>query len=263
MPINLLLLLLISWLPVAAEEEAPALGYRTFNLQYNSAASIQQSLTPLLQEDEQLSAHQRTLILYANPERIKQISTLIKQLDHPPTQYQVTVWQGIGDSQWQRLSQQNRQRFSSLDRQTQNSVIRRQTSSKHPGKRYQISVLENHIAHLSQAIQQQHISSISVGSEQTGVSYDEHTLSDQLYIRVRQLDNEYVLIDISQGKSQPGITALSQLDQGYTQVRALLGEWFLVSDSGQQHKQFGQRRFSTQAANSQGKVALRIEPINN
>jgi len=73
-------------------------SYRQIELKYRNAVSVQQSLLPFTDENTAIIAQGNSLILKGPTAEIKQLSVIVKKLDKPLKQLQVSIYRGIDPS---------------------------------------------------------------------------------------------------------------------------------------------------------------------
>ncbi len=93
-----LLMIVVLVLCYSFQLVSAANSYRQIELKHRNAASVQQSLLPFADENTAIIAQGNSLILKGPTAEIKQLAAIVKKLDKPRKQLQVSIYRGIDPS---------------------------------------------------------------------------------------------------------------------------------------------------------------------
>lgn len=250
-----------------------AAAMQVIQLQHRTASDMAALLAPLLASDERVAGQGQQLIVQASNRRLKELESLLQQLDTPMRRLLITLddtSQHI--SSGQQLDARGRIRTRQGDivlgeqGQHGNQVsIRRYSSSGSDQGQRSIQTLEGQAARISTG---QQISRQQLGHDRHGRPqlYSEQRELDQgFYVVARVQGNQVVLeLDVSNDQLSPRDARIINTSSVSTRVSGPLGSWIevgqLLQDS--QHRTSGLTENSTTYSNRNNGLRIKVEVMD-
>lgn len=262
-----LLTITLAAMPVSA---APITD--TLTLNYAVADSMVSAIEPFLESNERVAAYGNQLIIRAEPERIQQIRSLLKDLDRKPAQLRITVSnESNTSSDHSGYQVEGRIKTNEGDiivghprGRNQARVIQRRTQGTNDGS--QVIIANEGYPVLIQTGQRVPLTSISTNVYgQVIQQTDYHDVTAGFYATVR-LSGDTANITISANNDRLAASPNKAIDvqRTETMVSGPLGEWITIGglndNARTQDKNIGRR--TTTRRSDQMNVRVKIDRIN-
>lgn len=183
---------------------------KVIQLNYLQANKVIQLLRPLISSGEQVSGSGHTLIVKVNEDTMKQIRTVLHQIDVPPVSFNIAIFQG--DPDW--LSPQNN-----------NSVVYSTQSQSEVQRSQSVKVMSGESAFVSTGEEIPIVSAVGAGFF-TGVAYQQRNVKNGLVVQP-VLQGSQVKLTVKRVREQVNAAGGQQFDnqQINTTIMAPLNKW--------------------------------------
>lgn len=257
-PLLIVLLLCLS-LPVMASE------LRTFDLRHRSADELIPIIQPVLDADAAISGTGYTLIVRSSKENLRQIASLVEQLDQAPQQLLITVEQG-GEQQGSRIGAEVP---GSRSEQRIGARVYSSEREKLDSIGQQLRVMEGQWATIRAGqsipqVVQQYRHSASGSEIEHRIEYKDVESG----FEVRPLiSGDEVTLEIRPFRATPSQSGGGVIEQQslFTTVRGKLGQWMDIGGHTEQQKQHEYGTIYTTKERDQllRNIRLKVERINH
>lgn len=185
-------------------------------LQYIPASKVIQLVQPLMQEGEQISGVDHTLVLKVCAHSLDEIRALIHQIDRPPVLFRITIYQGGPD--W-------------LNAQNQKELIYTSDSLAKNAQSQSVSVLNGESAWISTGTNIPQVRAVGFGFY-AGLVFKPHQVQTGLFVRPVLMGSK-VQLSVKRLREQVVLTGWQQFDEQQidTTVMVPMNQWVLIGSS--------------------------------
>ena len=238
-------------LAVSLVSSARAQSLEVIDLHFRTAQDVIPVLQPLLGPGEALTGSDYKLFVRASPTTMKQLRSVLEQLDRKPRQLLVSVRRGSQGSVERKAAAANVELGT---RGAQGSVIATDDSaSRDQGNVASVQVIEGNSALISTGQSVPLITTVAggVGRRTWAASSTSYRDLTSGFMVTPRVSGDRVTLDIEQQNQQPGANSSIQTQSLSTQIQGALNEWISLGGvnetSNSQRSGILNRQYSTRS----------------